>query len=134
MFCFLKRNKLDTWLRIHLCIDVIVVVGISFLCGLGSVYAIETDAAAGTVKTSVSFPYAAQAQMAENLAKHAALQKQEVIAARESGDTEEADVLYNSAFDYYYDRITLMRANGMDWGDIAHAVGLHPLVLDSGHS
>jgi hypothetical protein len=134
MFCFLNGNKEKTWPLKRLYLNVIVVLGIIVLGGVGSIYAIENDATGRTQITSVSFPNADQAQKAENLAKQAALQKQEVITAKENGVTEEADVLYNKAFDYYYDQITSMRANGMGWGDIAHAVGVHPSVLGSGHS
>jgi len=134
MFCFSKRNKAETWSLIRLYFNTVLILGIIALCGVGNIYANENDAARSTKITSVSFPYAHQAQKVENLAKRAALQKQEVIAARANGDTEEADVLYNNAFDYYYDQITSMCANGMGWGDIAHAVGVNPSVLGSGHS
>lgn len=132
MFCSSKRNKAKAWSLIRLYLSAISILGIIALGGAGNIYAIEIDAARSTKITSVSFPYAVQAQKAENLAKQAALQKHEVIAAREYGDTEEADILYNKAFDDYYDQITSMWANGMGWGDIAQAMGVHPSVLESG--
>ena len=125
MFCISKRKTA----KVFMVLNIILIPVFSLFCGAGSIHAIQNDDSFIHRINSVSFPNAAQAQKVENLAKQAALQDREVIAAREYGDTEEADMMYNKAFDYYYDQISSMRANGMDWVDIAHAVGVNPSVL-----
>ncbi len=104
----------------------------------------------------------AQGQHAQNLADTAALEDPQVIefrdfmelaeealnAAIRTGDEVEigkAQAAYDSAKANYADAfaaaqeasrsdINEMRSSGLGWGDIAHALGIHPGVLGLGHA
>jgi len=97
-----------------------------------------------------AYQNAAQAAHAANLAE-AAYEKEMAalvnrLAAEEAKDTEEQDAalidrlnaeiteLASQRTGFQQSEIAAMRANGMGWGEIAHALGVHPGVLGLGHS
>jgi hypothetical protein len=110
------------------CVSVVTWIDIS------TILADEDDPADNMDNTELSFQNPAQVQHANNVATQAALQHSAVIAAKENGDTEEADRLFNEKVEAFTQKISDMRAEGRGWGDIAKELGVHPSFLGLGHS
>ena len=80
------------------------------------------------------FQNAAQAQHADNVARQAALQDDEVVELIELGRYKAARAVYNDRVETFARQIARMRLAGMEWEEITDRYGVHDSVLGLGHS
>ncbi|MBW2441737.1 MAG: hypothetical protein JRH12_14770 [Deltaproteobacteria bacterium] len=102
--------------------------------GLSDLRADDDDPDDNNNGSEVVFQNDAQLQKADNVARQAALQDQEVNDLIELGRYRAAEALYLEKVETYERQITRMRAAGWGWGEIAHKLGVHPSFLGRGHT
>jgi uncharacterized membrane protein YgcG len=102
--------------------------------GLSDLRADDDDPDDNNNGSEVVFQNDAQLQKADNVARQAALQDQEVNDLIELGRYRAAEALYLEKVATYERQITRMRAAGWGWGEIAHKLAVHPSFLGRGHT